>query len=110
MVINKRWYIAAILLQVLDGIFTYYGVRFFGEEAEGNPVVRMIIHQFGAFLALFVLKSVGIALVGFMHKLETKLEDTVWLSRSIKGICSLYLFAAISWITAFSSYWNLVHF
>ena len=45
--------------QVCDGVFTYVGVRTFGESIEANPVVAWYIAGLGAGTALIAAKGLA---------------------------------------------------
>jgi hypothetical protein len=36
-----------LLTQLLDGVYTYFGVRTFGMHAEGNPIIATLITHLG---------------------------------------------------------------
>lgn len=50
-----------IILQVLDGVFTYRGLSL-GLAGEGNPLVRMMISFLGLGAGLAVAKVIGVGL------------------------------------------------
>ena len=58
--------IAFLLAQVLDGAFTYIGVRAFGISVEANPLLAVLMTHLGHGPALmtakFVAASLGIGL------------------------------------------------
>lgn len=73
--------LAFLLVQCFDGVLTYVGVVTFGAGAEGNPVVAVLMTQFGHGGGLVAAKAVA----GFL------------------GIC-LHLravHAVIAWLTGF---------
>ncbi|MDQ3068481.1 MAG: DUF5658 family protein [Acidobacteriota bacterium] len=59
-------FMAFLLTQVLDGVFTYAGVSAFGIAAEGNPLLAWLMSSYGELIALAGAKIVaagcGIAL------------------------------------------------
>lgn len=59
-----------ILLQILDGIFTGYGIfnSSLGVDAEGNPLVKYFINCLGVVPGLILVKSFAIAAVLYMQK------------------------------------------
>jgi hypothetical protein len=58
--------VAFLVAQCLDGIFTYVGVRTFGNGIEANPLIVALMLRLGHGFALLVAKTVagslGIAL------------------------------------------------
>lgn len=83
-----------ILLQILDGILTYAGVMRFGPEAEGNPLIKYCIVNFGLFESLVVIKGLGIVLVIILCYIKINR-----LILYILGIVTvLYTGAVILWV------------
>ena len=65
---TKLQCILICILQALDGILTYTGIRVFNSiDIEGNPLVKSLIKAFGAFEALLYLKCLGIFVVLFLY-------------------------------------------
>lgn len=62
-----------ILLQVLDGIFTGYAATqsSLGINVEGNPLVKELMLLLGIFPALFLVKSLAIAFLLCLKRIET---------------------------------------
>lgn len=73
----RRWYgpsifgnvviTAFVLTQVLDGLFTYWGVSVGGLEVEANPIVRWAMAAVGVALGLTLAKLVVIGLGTFLY-------------------------------------------
>jgi hypothetical protein len=53
--------------QVLDGAFTYIGVRAFGPSIEANPILAWLIAAVGPGAALTSAKLTAIAFGAFLH-------------------------------------------
>jgi hypothetical protein len=45
-----------LLTQLLDGVYTYFGVRTFGMHAEGNPIIATLMTHLGNGPALLSAK------------------------------------------------------
>lgn len=84
--------LSLIILQILDGLFTAIGVNRYGVAVEGNPIIRTLMDQFGAFPALAIIKIVAVLLVIFVTLQATKIS---WV-RNVLGAASFtYLVAAV---------------
>ncbi len=73
-------YILLVVLQVLDGLFTYIGVTRLGLAVEGNPIVRWLMGHLGPFYARQVRawRSLSVLSVDFsmgLRSFELPLED-----------------------------------
>lgn len=81
-----------ILLQVLDGLFTGYGIfnSKLGVDAEGNPLVKYVISLIGVVPALVLIKSLAIVVILHMRKLKNCFSTLVF-------IASLYTFVVATW-------------
>lgn len=77
----KLMFLQAIVLQVLDGTFTYWGVANFGIAIEGNPFVAMMIEQYGLIQGLIMTKLGGILSVSFLYKISLN-EVSSFIPRS----------------------------
>ena len=60
---NKFIFLVFALTQIFDGIFTYYGVKIFGMEIEGNPLMVLIMASLGVGTGLIMAKLTAV-LVG----------------------------------------------
>jgi hypothetical protein len=56
-----------LLAQVLDGIFTAIGVRRFGINAEGNPLVRLAVEHYG-IPSIFVIKLLSFLMILALYR------------------------------------------
>jgi hypothetical protein len=93
--------IAFLVVQILDGYFTYRGIRDLGlgVEIEGNPLVALAIGAFGVRIALVLVKTVATLLGIFLH--------TRRYHRVLAILTALYVVAAIGpWVVLL--YTNLI--
>ena len=56
-----------LLAQCFDGVFTYVGVLTFGASIEANPLIAMLMTQFGHGAALVGAKAVAAMLGIALH-------------------------------------------
>jgi hypothetical protein len=56
-----------LIVQCLDGCFTYLGVRTWGLGVEGNPIVSSAVSVAGLGLGLFIAKLFAAALGIMLH-------------------------------------------
>ncbi len=86
--------IALILIsfQILDGILTLSGTITFGLSAEGNPILRQLMHSIGLVPALILTKLGCIALIGL---LSLQASRVLWLPRALTAVAGVYALAAI---------------
>jgi hypothetical protein len=85
-----------LCVQILDGVFTYFGVRTWGPSVEGNPVVSSAVTYVGLVAGLAVAKLVAI---GFGMVLHLKRIHTL-----IAILTAFYLAVAIlPWAILFLS-------
>lgn len=89
------------VFQILDGLLTYVGLNLMGVGMEGNAFLRSLVHAYGSFLALFVTKTVALALVItltlFAHKRK-------WIRPIIFVLCLIYLtLAVMPWVYIIST-------
>lgn len=89
-----------VLLQVVDGIFTYAGVTTLGlgNEAEGNPIVRSLMYALGPGKALMLVKGLSIAAVLYAN---AKVAQRVMLETLIIRVNWLYMLSAAMWAYVF---------
>jgi hypothetical protein len=59
--------LAFLMAQAMDGVFTYLGVRVFGPQIEGNPIIATLIGAMGAGPGLAVAKGVAAAFGILLH-------------------------------------------
>ena len=86
-----------IILQILDGTFTYWGVSTYGIEIEGNPFVSMLIEQFGLLPGLLMAKGSGIAIVTYFYNIYKKNSSETfktfsWVLITVNLIYALVVF------------------
>lgn len=61
--------IVLILLQIADGMTTFYAL-WGGKGREANPVVNWVIEKIGLIPGLIVVKSVGVVLAVWVYNLD----------------------------------------
>ncbi len=81
-----------IVLQILDGFLTAFGMVTFGPHAEGNPLLAFFMSQIGLIPALIFAKSSCIALVVFLH---VQAKSMTWIRHALLAIASWYTFSAV---------------
>lgn len=59
--------IAFLCAQVLDGVFTYMGLRAFGHGIEANPLIAWLVATMGPVGALASAKAAAIVAGAFLH-------------------------------------------
>lgn len=82
-----------IVLQVLDGLLTGIGVGRMGLHAEGNPLIRELMMQFGAAPVLLIIKMTAIIIILTLAK---KSREVQWIHGAMGMISCFYLAAAIA--------------
>jgi len=83
------------ILQLLDGILTGLGMYYFGTSAEGNPLLRVLMENYGYINALVITKTFAIGVIVALCMLASKVS---WISMAFKGVIGIYLvFAVIPW-------------
>jgi hypothetical protein len=63
--------ILAMILQVLDGLYTYIGIRLFGSVIEGNPIIRFAVNLAGAELALISIKFAACLMISYISRVKS---------------------------------------
>lgn len=83
-----------ILLQILDGLFTWYGVTHLsiGLEAEGNIIVKEAMRAIGVIPALVLIK--GFAIVILLKLYQESCRSFLSI------VCGLYTAVIVLWIVA----------
>lgn len=81
-----------VVFQALDGILTSTGIDRFGVAVEGNPLLRILMEEFGHVPVLALLKTAAVVLVLVMTILANRLS---WIKHAMVAVCGVYLFAAI---------------
>ena len=95
---NKNYYsvlwIAStlVILQILDGLLTGTGMYYWGIGAEGNPLLKMLMHHIGYVYALLLTKSASIVIILILAKCALTME---WVKNAMKGVAALYIVAAV---------------
>jgi hypothetical protein len=56
-----------VIVQYLDGLLTYFGVRTFGLSVEANPIVSSAVMIAGVGPGLVITKLLAIGLGGLLH-------------------------------------------
>lgn len=89
-----------IILQVIDGIFTYAGVLCLGLgiEIEGNPLLRSLMYELGPGTALMLIKGLAIGSVWYAKGAS---RHWVMLKKGISRINLIYMLSAALWAYAF---------
>ncbi len=81
-----------IVLQALDGILTSMGVSRYGVNAEGNPLLRALMSEFGNVPTLGMVKITAIL---FILALSYYAKRLPWIHNAMGAISCVYLFAAV---------------
>ncbi len=81
-----------VVLQILDGILTGLGMQHFGVSAEGNAILRSLMHLIGCVPALIVAKSLSVAVIFTLCILSNRIS---WVGHALKVVIGIYLFAAV---------------
>lgn len=79
-------------LQIADGVLTGIGVIKFGTSIEGNLLLRSLMESYGV---IHTLLGVKLACIGIVLSLCCVAHSIPWLRTALRGVTSLYLFAAI---------------
>jgi hypothetical protein len=85
-------FLAFLIVQILDGALTYFGVRTYGAGIEGNPIVGWYIAVLGVGGALIATKGLAVLCAAFLHRFSR---------HQVLGVLTvLYLAAAVRpWIS-----------
>ncbi|MCU1383934.1 MAG: hypothetical protein JWL71_2631 [Acidobacteria bacterium] len=59
--------VAFLLMQCLDGVFTYLGIRIWGPAIEANPLISSAMAAAGVVAALGAAKGVAIGFGMLLH-------------------------------------------
>jgi hypothetical protein len=81
-----------ILLQAADGVLTSMGVSRYGVNAEGNPLLRALITEFGNVPTLGFVKCIAIVFILALYYYSKRLP---WIQNAMGAISCVYLFAAV---------------
>lgn len=86
------WATLLVLAQLADAILTSYGLSSYGNEVEGNLLIRHLADTYGQFAALVLTKSVAILLVTFLALAAKKVA---WVKSTLIILNCVYCFFAI---------------
>lgn len=92
-----------IVLQVLDGVLTYFGLQAvdFNLKYEGNPLVRLMMANYGVLNAIIVAKSIGVfvccMVLVFRKELVTTINKFYIKALFILTILVYLVFAVLGW-------------
>jgi hypothetical protein len=90
-------FVLNLVLQLFDGVATYYGQRFWG---EGNPLVASLIPYYGLGLTLLLMKAKACGCLFLLRRLEGR----PLVAESLAGIATVYAcFSFLPWMTRFVS-------
>jgi hypothetical protein len=92
---KKFWATYLCLLQIFDGLFTWWGVKFLGHgtNAEGNPIVKYIMDNLGVVPGLVLIKGIAIVVIYYLYThLKTK---------SLGLLCLVYTIVVGIWAYMF---------
>jgi hypothetical protein len=85
-------------LQIIDTGLTIWGVSVYGIEAEGNPLIKYLMVNFGAIKGLLLVKIPALILIHFLLIRADKIYTTN-IKNIIISINLLYLIAALMWLS-----------
>lgn len=90
-----------ILMQILDGVLTYFGVCSAGLWIEGNPLVRYVMSTCGILGGLLLVKTMAILilLTSLLFVSEIRNQKSLFLSLLLVNVC--YVLAVYYWILYF---------
>jgi len=92
-----------IVMQILDGLFTFWGTFNFGAIAEGNPIIRYFIENYGLISILWI-KGFVILLLGVMIlaiRISKDLQESPSLGGVLTFINVLYTIVVGIWVYAY---------
>lgn len=92
---RQALYVGAVLsiLQALDGLLTGIGIERLGLSAEGNPLLRSMMIQYGHIPTLAIVKALSIMIVIL---LTIYAQERRWVFKALSAISAIYLFVAIA--------------
>lgn len=79
-------------LQALDGIFTSIGINRYGLGIEGNPLLRVVMEEFGHIPTLAFLKLLAILIIVLLTVISARMP---WVKGAMGAVSLVYLVAAI---------------
>ena len=95
-----------IILQILDGLLTFWGVNFlgYGTAIEGNPFVSYLMNTFGVFNGLLIAKLFGIIMIislHFLFQINDKVKRLFW---AYIFVTLIYTYVVGDWIYTFINF------
>lgn len=92
-----------VILQILDGILTGFGISLLGIDAEGNALLRALMEQFGFVAALVITKLIAIFLICFVC---VSAKKHYWIQYALSSMVFFYtFFAIVPWMVILSNTW-----
>lgn len=93
-------FVTHIILQILDGVFTYAGVMYLGigAEIEGNALLKTLMYILGPGTALVLVKGSAISALLYVR---SRSRDLVMLRKILSRINLLYMLAVGMWAYVF---------
>jgi hypothetical protein len=85
--------VAFVVMQCLDGVFTYLGVNIWGPSIEANPIVASAMTAGGPTVGLFGAKLVAIAFGMLLHL--RRIHNMVALLTAIYFVVAIVPWAAL---------------
>lgn len=88
------WVLA--ICQLFDGVLTYIGITHFQTfEAEGNPLIKFLMHMSNGFVGLLAVKSVALFIIFVLSYVYGKKD--MKMSKGLLFLTCIYLVAVILW-------------
>ena len=81
-----------IVFQISDATLTLTGIRFFGINAEGNALLRLMMHHWDPVTAIVLSKGLCISLI---LAVVLTVERVSWARYALAGLSAVYLTSAI---------------
>lgn len=82
------------LLQVTDGMVTYFGLNFAGVD-EVNPVLNLFVELIGLGYSIAVLKLAGLVFVTFLF-IERHKMKSLWITATLASADSFYSWVVVN--------------
>jgi hypothetical protein len=86
-----------ILFQFQDAFCTYLGIRAYGLEIEGNPLIRFLIGLIGLKMGLIIPKVIGIILLSLVYKTSINRKPGNVIFGMVVFLNLFYMWAAANW-------------
>ena len=84
-----------VLFQFQDGYWTYLGVSRFGIDAEGNPLIKWLLVEFGVVFGLMLPKLLAFVFIWFIYTAKTCFLNSTMIALVFVDL--FYLWSAIRW-------------